>query len=189
MNNRADSFANFEMLPIQGLRLYHPKVASDMRGAFVKTYHRPSFANEGFDFDAQEEFYSTSARGVIRGMHFQIPNHAQAKEVTCLRGSILDVVLDLRLDSPTYGQHWSIELSAKKPAVLHIPVGFAHGFLSLEDDSLVHYRCSTPHSPDHDCGIRWNSFGFVWPVANPVLSERDRAFPEFGEYDSPFHIA
>ena len=189
MNPSDNNPMRFERPPIEGLCVYHPKVVSDERGAFVKTYHRPSFANEGFEFDAQEEFYSTSARGVIRGMHFQIPDRAHAKTVTCLHGSILDVVLDLRRDAPTYGKHWSIVLSASKPVVLHIPVGFAHGFLSLEDESLVYYRCTTPHSPEHDRGIRWDSFGFEWPVADPILSERDHAFPSFTDYDSPFRIA
>lgn len=177
---------SFYRPPLAGLLLFRPKVFRDGRGTLVKTFHAPSFALEGLQFDTQEEFFSTSLRGVIRGMHFQIPDRAHAKTVTCLRGRILDVVLDLRVDQPTFGHYWSTFLSASDPAILYIPIGFAHGFLSLEDEVLVHYRSTTPHSPEHDRGVRWDSFGFVWPESAPILSTRDLAFPALTEFKSPF---
>ncbi|MFM1813555.1 MAG: hypothetical protein RLZ98_250 [Pseudomonadota bacterium] len=177
---------HFEKPPLAGLRLFRPKLFRDERGAFVKTFHAPSFEAEGIVFDTQEEFYSTSSAGVIRGMHFQVPDRAHAKLVTCLQGRILDVVLDLRVNSPTYGQHWSVVIESADPAVLYVPVGFAHGFLSLTQNALVHYRCTTAHSPAHDRGIRWDSFGFVWPEVNPVISARDQAFPPLAGFVSTF---
>ena len=180
---------HFQYPPLPGLRLFRPRIFRDERGTFVKTYHRPTFDLEGMEFDSQEEFYSTSNCGVIRGMHFQIPDCAHAKVVTCLRGRILDVVVDLRRDAPTFGQHWSVVLGAVDPAVFYIPVGFAHGFLALEPDALVHYRCTTPYSREHDRGIRWDSFGYNWPETNPIMSARDRALPSLAEFDSPFHAA
>lgn len=172
--------------PLPGVHLLQPKIVTDGRGDFVKTYHTGLFAELGIDFVPVEEFFSTSKRGVIRGMHFQVPHHDHAKLVYCVRGRVLDVLLDLRKASPTFGQATSAELSRANSHIFYIPAGIAHGFLSLEDDSVMVYKTTTVHQPDHDAGIRWDSFGFDWGAATPILSVRDAALPRLQEFVSPF---
>lgn len=177
-----------EIIPagLDGVKILRPRIFSDLRGSFVKTFHAPTFLTAGLDFTPREEFFSTSHRHVIRGMHFQLPPHAQARLVSCLTGKILDVIVDLRKSSPTTGRVWSCELSAASREILFIPEGFAHGFLALEDNTLVSYVANQPHSPAHDSGIAYDSFNFDWPVKNPILSERDQKFPALREFKSPF---
>lgn len=169
-----------------GLVVLQARTFSDPRGTFVKTFHEGLFKDLGIPFVPREEFYTVSAKNVLRGMHFQIPPAAHAKLVYCAAGRILDVVLDLRPNSPTRGGTISRELSAANREMFFIPIGFAHGFLSLEDDSLVVYKTDAIHSPEHDLGIAWDSFGFNWPVTHPILSERDRKFPAWPDFKSPF---
>jgi len=174
---------------VPGLRLIRPRIFRDARGLFVKTFHRDLLREGGLDFEPREEFFSVSQRQVIRGMHFQAPPHTQARLVTCLTGKILDVVVDLRKNSPVFGRVWSHELNAANREILFIPEGCAHGFLALEDDTLVNYVASRTHSPAHDAGVRWDSLGFAWPVEQPILSERDRNFPALRDFASPFVYA
>ncbi len=169
-----------------GLLVLQPKVFADARGSFVKTYHEGLFRELGIHFAPREEFFSVSRRGVVRGMHFQTPPMAQAKVVFCLAGSVLDVVVDLRKTAPTFGRSYARELSAASREILFIPVGFAHGFVALTDDALMYYLAGEVHSPQHDAGIRWDSFGFDWPVKQPSLSERDLKFPTLADFASPF---
>lgn len=169
-----------------GLAVLQPRVFADARGRFVKTFHTDLFRDLGLNFEPKEEFYSTSARGVLRGMHFQLPPAAHAKLVYCLSGRVLDVMVDLRRDSPRFGQAYSRELSPSRPELLFMPVGFAHGFLALEDNSLMVYLTDHVHAPAQDAGIAWDSFGFRWPVQQPLLSERDRKFPRLAEFTTPF---
>lgn len=178
----------FQLIPtsLPGLQVIQPRIFSDRRGDFVKTFHAGLFHDLGLDFEPREEFFSTSARGVVRGMHFQRPPAAHAKMVYCIVGRVLDVVLDLRKSSPTFGRSCARELSAANREMLFIPVGFAHGFLALEDGATMVYQTSTVHSPAQDAGIVWNSFGFDWPVKSPQLSERDQQFPALTDFDSPF---
>lgn len=178
----------FNSLPVAlpGVRLLEPRLFSDRRGAFIKTYHEPAWHEAGIPFAMKEEYYSVSHRGVLRGMHFQTPPEDHAKLVYCPCGRVLDVLLDLRRGSPTFGQCAARELSADNRLILIIPVGIAHGFLSLEDRSVMVYKTTTTHSPDHDAGIRWDSFGFDWGREPPMVSERDAAFPTFVDYSSPF---
>ena len=166
--------------------LIQPKAHLDHRGSFVKTWHPDLLAAHGVAMNFAEEFYSVSPRGVLRGMHFQAPPQAHDKLVYCVTGRILDVVLDLRKDQPTYGQSWSWELSEKNACLLFIPAGFAHGFLALGERNAVIYKTSTVHSPAHDRGVRWDSFGFSWPETTPVISDRDKGLPAFREFQSPF---
>ena len=172
--------------PLPGLLLIEPKVFVDHRGDFVKTYHAGLFAGLGIAFEPVEEFFSTSHKGVLRGMHFQLPPHDHGKLVYCVRGSVLDVVLDLRKNSSTYGRCASSVLSAANHHQFFIPSGFAHGFLSLEDNSVMVYKTSTVHAPAHDAGVRWDTLGFDWGVATPVVSGRDVGFPSLAEFTSPF---
>ncbi|WP_193210814.1 dTDP-4-dehydrorhamnose 3,5-epimerase [Luteolibacter marinus] len=174
--------------PLPGVRVLRPFVFEDARGNFVKPFHEGQLAAHGIEMTVREEFFSTSAAGVLRGMHFQVPPHAHQKLVYCISGRVLDVVLDLRRDSPGYGRCAAFELSAANHHVVHIPVGLAHGFLSLEDQSCLVYKTDAVHAPDCDAGILWNSFGFDWPVAGfePVISPRDQAHPRLSDFSSPF---
>jgi dTDP-4-dehydrorhamnose 3,5-epimerase/CDP-3, 6-dideoxy-D-glycero-D-glycero-4-hexulose-5-epimerase len=167
--------------PLPGVHLLKPKVFEDERGDFVKTYHEGLFEKLGITFKPVEEFFSTSRKNVLRGMHFQIPPHDHDKLVYCIRGRVLDVLLDLRSTSPTYKMFTSAELSRENHHQFFIPRGVAHGFLALEDDSVMVYKTSTVHAPTHDSGVFWDSFGYDWNCFSPVISDRDRKFQELSE--------
>ena len=160
----------------------------DHRGRFVKPYHRDDFREAGLSFDLSEEFYSVSKKGVLRGMHFQLPPKDTIKGVICLGGSIFDVVVDLRVNSPTYRHHFSIELSEEKGNMLYIPKGLAHGFCALRAEALVLYMCSEVYSPEHDTGIHWNSAGIEWPVKDPLVSDKDNGLGLLDQFESPFRL-
>lgn len=151
----------------------------DERGVFFKPFHFSSLKNVDIDFEAKESICSVSKKNVVRGMHFQKEPHAQAKVVYCPHGDILDVILDMRPHSQTYGQFEAFELSAQNGHALYIPEGFAHGFLALTDDAITSYIMNREYHPESDSGILWNSFGFEWPVENPIISIRDLAFNAF----------
>jgi dTDP-4-dehydrorhamnose 3,5-epimerase len=173
---------------LPGVILVEPFRHSDARGEFVKSFHAAEFAEHNIRFEMREEFYSVSQRGVLRGMHFQTPPFAHQKVVTCLTGRVMDVVVDLRKASPTYGKHLAIELNAANRSVLYIPVGLAHGFLSLESDSCLVYKTDREHAPQNDAGIRWDSFGYSWPMSanDLVVSQRDQQHPPLADNSSPF---
>jgi dTDP-4-dehydrorhamnose 3,5-epimerase len=127
---------------------------------------------------------------VLRGLHFQTPPHEHAKLVTCILGRVWDVALDLRQASPTYGQHFSIELGQQEPCALYLPPGFAHGYLALEEPATMVYCVASEYAPNHDAGIRWDSAGIPWPIGSPpIVSPRDDALPAFKDFHSPFHYA
>lgn len=168
-----------------GLKVLRSFVSHDSRGIFVKTYNAAQFAQAGLSFEQQESYYSVSHQGVVRGMHFQLPPHAHEKLVYVTAGRILDVVVDLRRASTTFQQVFSVELEAHKTA-LYIPQGFAHGFLALTPDATVVYSVATGYQPTADAGVRWDSLGFTWPVAAPIVSDRDAAFPALQDFSSPF---
>ena len=180
------TFNRYEM---SGLVLIEQKAFGDARGFFKETYRREVFAENGIKDEFVQDNLSVSARDVLRGLHFQLPPKAQAKLVTVLRGAILDVVVDLRKDSPTYRQWTALELSGKDHHALYVPVGFAHGFLSLENDTYVAYKTSAEYSPEHEGGLRWNDphIGIVWPVASPKISDKDAVLPFLDEIEGrPF---
>ncbi|MEK6748710.1 MAG: dTDP-4-dehydrorhamnose 3,5-epimerase [Pseudomonadota bacterium] len=160
---------------------------NDDRGRFVKTYHVDIFKEFGFETDWREEFYSKSKKNVVRGMHYQSSPKQHSKMVYCLQGRVLDVVLDIRNGSPTYGKHVSFEISDDGCEIVLIPPGFAHGFCALTDDAILQYKVSTVYSPEHDMGILWSSFGCVWPTDRPILSARDKQLPNFSDIGVPFH--
>lgn len=176
----------FEVTPLAlaGLKTLTRPIARDVRGTFRKIVHAGAFAELGISADFPEQYVSTSAAGVVRGMHFQSPPHDHAKLVSVLAGRILDVVVDLR-PGPDYGRHVAIELDATAGVSLFIPSGLAHGFLALEA-ACVLYDVGSVHAPAHDLGIAWDSFGFPWPVAAPILSDRDRLLPAFSDFTTPF---
>jgi dTDP-4-dehydrorhamnose 3,5-epimerase/CDP-3, 6-dideoxy-D-glycero-D-glycero-4-hexulose-5-epimerase len=171
--------------PLPGVNVIELKRFDDLRGSFVKTFSGSVFEAAGIAVDMREEFYSVSAKNVLRGMHFQLPPHDHVKVVYCPVGAVLDVLLDLRAGA-THGHAVSVMLDAREPKLLVIPRGIAHGFLSLTDGSLMVYKTSTEHAPTHDAGVRWDSFGFDWGVEQPVLSARDAAHPTFADFVSPF---
>jgi len=149
----------------------------DHRGSFVKTFNKEIFYENGLNYDFKESFYSVSKQNVLRGMHFQLPPHDHAKLVYVVDGDVLDVVLDIRKGSPTYGSYFSTRLSSKNAKSLYIDKGFAHGFLTLSTSATVVYLTSTGHAPKYDAGVRWDSFGFDWNgIQNPVTSIRDSSF-------------
>jgi dTDP-4-dehydrorhamnose 3,5-epimerase len=174
---------------LPGLALLEPKVFRDERGFFLESYSEAAFDSLGIRarFVQDNHAYSRQA-GVLRGLHFQRPPFAQAKLVWVVRGSVLDVALDLRRDSPTFGRHFSVELSAENMKRLFIPRGFAHGYATLEPDTEFLYKVDAPFSPQADAGILWNDpdLGISWPVAEPVLSPKDRLLPRLRDFDSPF---
>lgn len=158
----------------------------DHRGEFVKTIHAERFRESNLNYLYDESFYSVSNKNVIRGMHYQIPPHDHVKLVYVLTGSILDVVLDIRKESATFGKFFSIELSSKNRKGIYIGKGFAHGFMSLEDNTTVEYHTSTVQSSASEAGIKFNSFGYDWGIKNPILSSRDLEFKSFDQILSPF---
>jgi dTDP-4-dehydrorhamnose 3,5-epimerase len=172
-----------ELLP--GCALVQPKTFEDARGSFVKTYHAELCATLGIALELREEFYSVSHRGVLRGMHFQLPPHAHDKLVFCVHGAVRDVLLDLRR-GPHYGRVATAELSAENRQMVFIPKGVAHGFLALTEGCVMLYKTSTVHTPASDCGIRWDSFGYDWAADAPLLSERDRGHARLQDFHSPF---
>ncbi len=172
--------------PLPGVKILRPFVFEDTRGNFVKPFHEGQLAEHGIAMTVREEFFSTSGKNVLRGMHFQVPPHAHQKLIYCISGRVLDVLLDLRNSSPTFGRSVGLELSAVSHHVLHLPVGIAHGFVSLEDNSCLVYKTDAVHSPEHDAGLAWNSFGFQWPIVDAIISGRDLHHPSFDSFESPF---
>lgn len=172
--------------PLEGCYQIRPFFAQDERGTFVKTFHAERFAALGLPTEWREEYYSGSRKRVIRGMHFQTPPHDHEKLIYCMYGKVLDVVLDLRKKSTTFGKSFSIELDAQHGHGLIIPCGLAHGFLSLTDNALMAYKVTTVYECEHDKGIRWDSFEFDWGLTNPIVSVRDCLHPKFTDFISPF---
>jgi dTDP-4-dehydrorhamnose 3,5-epimerase len=158
----------------------------DDRGSFIKTFHNTTLQEAGINFQLKESYFSFSNKDVIRGMHFQLPPHQHAKIVFCPYGAILDVIIDLRRSSPTYGKYYARELSRENHKAYYIPEGFAHGFKALTDDAMTYYLVTSEYSKEEDTGIRYDSFGFDWQLEQPVISQRDLCFPTLAEFSSPF---
>lgn len=173
---------------ISGVLIIKPQVFQDSRGFFMETYSRDRYREIGIDGDFVQDNLSVSKRGVLRGLHYQAPPFAQGKLVSVLRGRVLDVAVDIRSGSPTYGKFVSVELSALNHKQFWIPAGFAHGFVSLEDDTLFAYKCTAPYSKEHDRGVRFNdpAIGIEWGVDTPIVSEKDRAHPLLSEIAQEF---
>ncbi len=175
---------------IDGLLVVTPTKYSDHRGYFSETYSRRALAKAGFDKEFVQDNQSLSHEvGVLRGLHFQTPPFAQDKLVRVLEGAIFDVTVDLRRDSPTYGRHFSIELSAENWKQLLVPIGLAHGFYTLRPDTVVAYKVTDYYAPDNDRGLIWNDpdLAIAWPLdGDPVLSPKDAKLPHFADFVSPF---
>jgi dTDP-4-dehydrorhamnose 3,5-epimerase len=167
---------------IDGLVLLEPAVHGDDRGFLVETYSADAWAEAGVDAEFVQDNHSRSRRNILRGLHFQT-SPGQAKLVRCLRGSIWDVAVDLRRDSPTYGKWEAHDLDDQAHRQLFVPVGFAHGFCVLSETADVAYKLSSYYDPDSEAGIAWEDpdVGVEWPIDEPVLSERDRSAPRLAE--------
>ena len=172
-------------------RLIVPKRHVDDRGWFSEIFHQERLRDIGITCRFVQDNQSSSKQaGTLRGLHFQLPPAAQAKLVTVVKGRILDVAVDIRRGSPTFGKYVSTELSSETGLQLYIPVGFAHGLLTLENDVVVMYKASDYYAPTHESGIRWNDpdIAFPWPLkdANIIISDKDRRLPLLKEFASPF---
>ena len=180
---------NIIKLKLNGTYEIRPQMIGDMRGYFAETYRAEVFAEKGLQTVWVQENQSLSTeKGTIRGLHFQQSPHAQTKLVRAALGRILDVFVDLRKDSPTYGRWDSIVLSDESGNAVYVPKGFAHGFCTLTENSLVQYKVDDYYSPESETGIRWNDpdLKIEWPLADPHLSARDLTLPLFGDLINPF---
>ena len=154
----------------------------DDRGFFARAFCQREFAEHGLAVEiAQSNLSRTAQRGTVRGMHFQLPPNAEAKLVRCTRGAVFDVIVDLRRDSPTACQWVGRELSETNNRMMYVPEGFAHGYQTLEDDSVLFYQVSQFYSPESERGVRWNdpAFGIEWPMAAALVSDKDSAYPDY----------
>jgi dTDP-4-dehydrorhamnose 3,5-epimerase/CDP-3, 6-dideoxy-D-glycero-D-glycero-4-hexulose-5-epimerase len=172
--------------PIAGLLLLSNTLFCDVRGHFKKVFSRDMFTALSLDTDFAELYYSINKKDVIRGMHFQTPPMDHVKLVYVIAGKIHDVCLDLRHNSKTFGKYFDCLLSGDDTRYLHIPKGIAHGFASLEDNTIVHYAQTTCYAQAHDRGIKYDSFGFNWNIQNPIVSDRDKSFPNFADFHTEF---
>ena len=173
-------------LPLKGLYEISLTPSTDLRGTFLKIWEKNVWENAGLPTQWSETYITKSHQRVLRGMHYQEPPAEHEKMVMVLDGEILDVALDIRRTSETYGKHISITMSADKPTILFLPKGLAHGFLVLSRSATVIYQTTSSYCREKDNGILWNSFGFPWPVTNPILSDRDQSHVSFGEFESTF---
>jgi dTDP-4-dehydrorhamnose 3,5-epimerase len=174
---------------IQDLLIIKPKVFEDDRGYFFESYNRQNFLDHGIDVNFVQDNESRSMKNVLRGLHFQKPPFSQGKLVRVMRGSVLDVAVDLRKSSPTYGKWASIVLTDKNKWMYWVPEGFAHGFLTLENNTVFFYKCTNVYNRESEGSIRWNDpdLKIDWRnVVSPILSDKDKISPLFADFDSPF---
>ena len=182
-----DGPLTFTALPLDGAYSVTATRQEDERGWFARSWCARELAAQGLTpVMAQSSLSYNQRRGTLRGLHYQVPPHQEAKLVTCVHGAIWDVLVDLRAESPTFRQWHGEELNGESSHALYVPEGFAHGFLTLSDDALVLYQISEFHTPGADRGIRWDdpAFGIKWPAAPTVIADRDRAFGNFDGSDS-----
>ncbi len=186
----ANPHPKFETCNISGLVIIQPDIYGDNRGFVFESYRKQHFVDAGITEDFVQDNHVRSQKGVLRGMHFQHPPHAQAKMVRVTRGRVYDVAVDIRKNSSTYGKWFGIELSEENKTQFYIPVGFAHGFLALEDNTEFQYKMSTPYAPEHEGGVRWNdpALNISWPKldADYIVKDRDANFPLLSDFVSPF---
>jgi dTDP-4-dehydrorhamnose 3,5-epimerase len=173
---------------IEGLLIIKPRVFGDERGYFFESFREDIMKSNGVTSKFVQDNQSMSSKGILRGLHFQKDPFAQGKLVRVIKGSVLDVAVDIRKKSPTYGQHFLIELNEENKTMFYIPPGFAHGFLTLEDDTLFSYKCTNYYNKESEGAIRWNSksLNVDWGIVNPILSSKDATAPTFDEFQSPF---
>lgn len=175
---------------LEGVYIIKPRIFNDARGYFFESYNKKEFEEKVGKVDFVQDNESKSSRGVMRGLHFQRPPYTQAKLVRCVRGRVLDVAVDIRKGSPTYGQHVAVELTDDNHVQFFIPRGFAHGFAVLSDEAVFQYKCDNYYAPEADGGISIldETLGIDWRIAKEeaVLSDKDKNHPMLDDFDSPF---
>jgi dTDP-4-dehydrorhamnose 3,5-epimerase len=180
----------FVNTPIEGLVIIEPTVFGDDRGYFLESYKKKEFEKAIGEISFVQDNESKSSKGVLRGLHFQKPPYAQAKLVRCIEGKVLDVAVDIREGSETFGQHVTIELTGENKKQVFIPRGFAHGFLVLSESAIFAYKVDNSYAPTHDVGIRWDDslLNIQWGVSESevLVSEKDAKLPFFSEFETPF---
>mgnify|MGYP001219685989 FL=1 len=173
-----------ELLP--DVFLISLKSSVDARGNFVKTFNVKDFSNLELDFNPEEAYLSSSSSKVLRGMHYQIGKYSHKKLVTCFKGKVLDVIVDVRPSSKNYNKPVSACLNETTPEAILIGKGYAHGFLSLSEISIMSYITTSIHVPEFDCGVLWSSINFNWPIRKPITSQRDTLHPKIGKHKCEF---
>lgn len=179
----------FTAMDLPGVYILEPKVFRDQRGFFLESYSREAFARQGLDYSFVQDNHARSEQaGVLRGFHFQAPPYSQTKLVRVVRGRILDVVVDLRKGSPVFGRWLKVELSRDNVLQILVPKGFGHAYLTLEPGTEVEYKVDQVYAPESEGGLAWDDpgLGVPWPVKDPILSERDRSWPGWSDFQSPF---
>ncbi|WDF54913.1 dTDP-4-dehydrorhamnose 3,5-epimerase [Mucilaginibacter sp. KACC 22063] len=181
---------NVTTTPIEGLLVIEPQIFQDSRGYFYESYNKKKFADAGIDVDFVQDNQSFSQKGTLRGLHAQANPFAQGKLVRVLQGSVLDVAVDIRKNSPTYGQHYTVELTGENKKQFWVPAGFLHGFVTLEDDTIFMYKVTNYYDKNSEIGVIWNdpTLGIGWGVneAEILLSPKDELLSTFDELVSPF---
>ncbi len=173
---------------IKDLIVIRPKVFKDERGYFFESFNQKAFDSIGIKEQFTQDNQSLSSKGILRGLHFQSPPHAQGKLVRVIKGAVQDVAVDIRKNSPTYGKHYSVELSEDNFLMMFIPAGFAHGFATLQDNTIFSYKCTDTYHPETEGGLLWNDreLNIQWMINDPILSEKDKKFQPFSLFISPF---
>ena len=174
--------------PIEGLLVINPKIFGDDRGYFFESWSEESFAKNGLDLDFVQDNQSLSSKGVLRGLHFQNPPFAQGKLVRVIKCAVLDIVVDIRKESATYGQHFSIELNEENKTIFWIPPGFAHGFITLEDDTIFTYKCTGVYNSASEEALLWSDkdLNIDWGAIKPLVSDKDLVAGSFKNFKSQF---
>jgi dTDP-4-dehydrorhamnose 3,5-epimerase len=171
---------------IDGLKIIKLNKFTDFRGSFLKVFNFDFFKDNHLKTDFMESYFSVSDKNVIRGMHFQLPPFENDKIVFLNHGKIMDVVLDIRVKSKTFGRFFNIEISENDPILVYIPIGCAHGFMSMTSNSIVSYFQTSVYNKDSDSGVKWDSFGMKWGIIDPIISEKDAMLLDFNHFISPF---
>jgi len=173
---------------IEGLLIIRPRVFEDERGYFFESWSKAAFENAGLDINFVQDNQSLSSKGVVRGLHFQNPPFAQGKLVQVLKGSVLDVAVDIREKSASYGKHVSVLLSGENKTMFWIPPGFAHGFSTLEDNTMFSYKCSGVYNKESEGSLMWNDtdLNIDWQIKNPIISEKDQNSELFTNFKTQF---
>ncbi len=174
--------------PIEGLLIIEPQIFNDPRGYFYESYNKEKMYAAGINIEFVQDNQSLSQKGIVRGLHFQAAPYAQAKLVRVIQGAVMDVAVDIRKNSPTYGKHFAIELSAENKTMFFIPPGFAHGFETLTDNTLFLYKCSNLYNKESEGGLLWNDeqLNIQWQTKNPLVSDKDKVLPALNNFISPF---
>ncbi|MFY8019934.1 MAG: dTDP-4-dehydrorhamnose 3,5-epimerase [Bacteroidia bacterium] len=179
---------NVSPIFIEGPLVIQPRIFNDARGYFYESYNENAFKNAGINLNFVQDNQSLSQKGALRGLHFQAPPFEQGKLVRVIAGSVIDVIVDIRKNSPTYGRHFAIELNEENKTMFWIPPGFAHGFETLVDNTIFLYKCTNLYDKASEGGLNFNDpeLGIQWKTSEPIVSEKDLILPFLKDFTSPF---